>query len=269
MDIQSICKAFAEDGFVILKDFMPIALLDRFEATIDTVTRAELDEIGFDHEGLSTVKAMAALEAQDRDRFFKVAAAVGGTYDALRLATHDNLAQLAETVHAEKSTSPLVCSIIGLFWNQRDNKRLQYDWHQESVDYVDFDWSFHGWFPLFDDVPLERGPMEVARASHGKNYPYEMRRKTGSGTQLIPLIDVEKEFETLPLPVSRGDMILFHHALVHRTGVNQTDTPRVSGILRFTPAVTRGQFLPMIKYQYANENHKDKVRENAAVYTEL
>ena len=193
MDIPAINKTFAEDGFVILKDFIPLPLLEKFESTIDAVTRAELDEIGQSHDGLTTVKAMALLEAQDRERFFKVAATVGGTYDALRLATNEKLATLAESIHDEKSTSPLVCSIIGLFWNQRDNKRLQYGWHQESVDYVDFDWSFHGWFPLFDDVPLERGPMEVARASHGKNYPYEMRRKIGAGTQLIPLVDVEKE----------------------------------------------------------------------------
>jgi len=165
-------------------------------------------------------------------------------------------------------TAVEVCSIIGLFWNQKSNARLQYDWHQESTDYVDFDWSFHGWFPLFADVPLERGPMVVAKGSHGQNYPYEMYRKRGAGTQLRPLIDVDAQFEAVPLPVKRGDLILFHHALIHRTGQNQTDVPRVSGILRFTPAIARKRYMPMIRYQYADEGHKDRVQAKAARYIE-
>jgi len=268
MDRSAHFEAFHRNGYTVIENFFPLPLLERFETAIHRVASIELAAIGENASGMTAIEAMTRLESTNKPKFFSLAASIGGTYDGLRMATFAPLAELAEELNAMHSNSPLVCSIIGLFWNQKSNTRLQYDWHQESVDYVDFDWSFHGWFPIFSDVPLERGPMVVAKGSHTQNYPYEMHRKKGGGTQLRPLIDVDSKFEAVPLPVKRGDLILFHHALVHRTGQNQTDIPRVSGILRFTPAIARDRYMPMIRYQYADEGHKERVRANAARYIE-
>jgi hypothetical protein len=91
------------------------------------------------------------------------------------------------------------------------------------------------WLAL-SDAMRDAGCLEVVPGSQRLGYqPYEyLKEESGRGRPLAAVGNFEGQF--LPVPVLRGDGLAFDTRLIHRSGVNRSNEPRIGFNIRFTRA---------------------------------
>ena len=109
-------------------------------------------------------------------------------------------------------------------------------WHQDNgvvVEEADETDMLTVWFSL-TDADMEQGPLKVVPGSHHPGLLTHCTNYQGKGGREIPerLFEV---YETLPLPVKRGDVIFLHRHTVHGSLSNHSDRIRWSFDLRYNP----------------------------------
>ncbi|MEE2754816.1 MAG: phytanoyl-CoA dioxygenase family protein [Candidatus Latescibacterota bacterium] len=109
-------------------------------------------------------------------------------------------------------------------------------WHQDNgvvVEEADETDMLTVWFSL-TDADMEQGPLKVVPGSHHPGLLTHCTNYQGIGGREIPerLFEV---YETLPLPVKRGDVIFLHRHTVHGSLSNHSDRIRWSFDLRYNP----------------------------------
>lgn len=103
-------------------------------------------------------------------------------------------------------------------------------WHQDAgVTWAEADPYFilTVWLPMAE-ATLENGCLEILPRVHGRGLMAHLRE---GGTHIAP--EEMPEGEPLPLPVRKGDVILIHKEIPHRSLPNRTDMVRWSMDLRY------------------------------------
>lgn len=235
---------YAEHGFKVIHGLYSDRDLWGFEEAVKCLAGRQ-----------PVLAALSVLEQNHPEKFYQICSNVGGTIGGLSLFTDNLVEELVQIFgHNVLTITP---SLPILFWNARLTTRLHYDWHQEYSYFHGQPKGCHLWFPIFNDVTPEDGPMRIAIGSHKESYPYSHEKVTQGLTQLRPCIDVEKTFSIYEACIPRGSAILFDHKTIHCTGVNKTDRPRVSGIIRFVDTLASpGGFTPMLGFVF-----KDRIAQ--------
>lgn len=245
--------SYTRDGFTYVERAFPKARLDAFERGLCRVA----DKLGC-AIGDDPLTSLREAERSNPQAFYSICSQGGGTLAGLNLIASENLQYALGEIFGLESevvqpTHPVV------FWNDADVKRLQYDWHQEANYFHGVPDGCHVWFPLFEDTTHTNGPMLIAKGSHRSVHGYRHEKRANALTQLIPLIDVEKEFEIHECVCKRGDAVIFHHNAIHCTGPNISDRPRASGIIRVINSLSASTWLPMMEFTF-----KSKVEQSVA-----
>ncbi|MGQ0832002.1 MAG: phytanoyl-CoA dioxygenase family protein [Microthrixaceae bacterium] len=144
------------------------------------------------------------------------------------------------SVATDARWAPLVLPLLGtgdarLYWEQAVAKppqaRTELPWHQDNgytplvpEEYVTC------WLAL-DDADLDNGCLWVIPGSHRQG---TIRHHNGPGPFRIghdgPAAD------GVPVPISRGSVLVFSSLLMHRSGPNTTERPRRAWILQYCSA---------------------------------
>lgn len=117
------------------------------------------------------------------------------------------------------------------------DKRLTYDWHQETGYYPGVsDRIFNFWFPIFESATADNGAMSVLEGSHTLdklNYK-KVSRDTGY-TNLIPaeIQKITAKYNEHWCLCDPGTLVMFDGNLIHRSNWNHTSRTRFSGVMRF------------------------------------
>ncbi|MEZ4320367.1 MAG: phytanoyl-CoA dioxygenase family protein [Myxococcota bacterium] len=135
---------------------------------------------------------------------------------------------------ARRALGDAVSLYRSVLWNKGPDGGMAVPWHQDDGRFWGLDRppSLQVWTAL-DDAPAEAGCLEVVPGSHlgGLATPE-------GGTLTGALVD-EADARALALPAVRGECILVHNHLWHRTGVNRTGAPRKALSVSFLDASTR------------------------------
>ena len=120
------------------------------------------------------------------------------------------------------------------------DKRLVYNYHQESNYLKEYEDILNIHFPIFNQSNLENGTMSVLSKTHTLgNLKYIKKRfSKNSFTDLIP-IGIEKiknKYEEIFFELNLRDVVFFHKYLIHKSNFNNTNKCRIVGIGRFTNA---------------------------------
>ncbi|MCP4810511.1 MAG: phytanoyl-CoA dioxygenase family protein [Proteobacteria bacterium] len=110
-----------------------------------------------------------------------------------------------------------------VLWNKAPGRNMATPWHQDDGRFWGLDRppSLQFWTAL-DDAPVEAGCLEVVPGSHRGGLA------TPEGGTITPesLAEADAEARAVPLPARRGEALLVHNHVWHRTGHNHTGHPR-------------------------------------------
>jgi len=132
------------------------------------------------------------------------------------------------------------------FLNLIKDKRLVYNYHQESpyMKGIKDVTSIH--FPIFRKTNFKNGTMSVLDKSHKISHvPYKKIIKKNSYTDLIPknIKTIIKKYDEVFINLNVGDIILFHKDLIHKSNFNKSNKPRVCFVGRFTQDYNISKFV--------------------------
>lgn len=118
------------------------------------------------------------------------------------------------------------------------DKRLVYDFHQESNYMKGFDNIFNIHYPLMRTSNLKNGTMSVLSGSHklGTLNFKKSRISHNSYTDLIPegIDKIKKSFNEVFNFLELGDVVIFHKDLIHKSNSNFSKLTRPVGVSRLT-----------------------------------
>lgn len=121
------------------------------------------------------------------------------------------------------------------------DKRLTYDFHQESNYMKGFDDIINVHYPIFRSATPVNGTMSVlARSPKLGTLPYTKTRVAqNSYTSLIPvnMPGIATEYAETHLHLDQGDCVFFHKDLIHRSNFNSSNLCRPIGISRLSQSL--------------------------------
>lgn len=241
---MDLISDFKQNGFVLLKGEMKG--LDDFERAaleLFTMQASKIDQYRKKAQALATVppfEKLSALcemmEAADKEalyqvqKFFPSCPQMRRPFDApLRLIPKTDLDQGTWLIDGP-----------GIFINRPGTERLLYKWHSEQHYYPKRRLFYNAWFPLFDAKTKANGTMSFKVGSHKRTYPFSEyqgynRDTQGKANYFIQYEIPENfvsEFEEHYVEAERGDLVIFHSNLVHRSNANPSDKYSFAGVAR-------------------------------------
>ena len=116
------------------------------------------------------------------------------------------------------------------------DKRLVYNFHQESSYYLDYKNTIHFHFPIYNNVNLENGAMSALSKTHKINRIKKnnfIKKKKGF-LSIIPK-NIEKltnSYEHVVFELKIRDLLIFDGNLIHKSNLNKSNKCRVVCISR-------------------------------------
>ena len=220
-------KEYNEKGFVVLKNQIPEEALDQIINETHQVFKLKMNSVGFsfdkEKQHLETDELFNFFEKHS-DEYVGCMKAIQNLPSLYKLGLSPELLTIVKQLGLKFPayiTKPLI------LLNSEKTSTQTHHWkipvHQ---DWRSIQGSLNGvvvWVPLAD-VPLELGPVEVISTSHHRGLqPTEednwfMHVKEG----------YFKDEEFVPVPLERGDLVIFSMLLIHRSGVNKSNKIRYS-----------------------------------------
>jgi phytanoyl-CoA hydroxylase len=240
-----MAQAFAEDGFLVVEDFMPATFCDRLKA------RALALVEGFDAEAHATVFSTTSAahardayfqESGDKIRFFFEEEAFDAA-GSLRQPKAQSINKIGHAMHdldpvfSAFSRHPHLAALAkGLF---RDPLLLQsmfifkppriggeVSWHQDSTFLTTEPLSVIGFWFALEDANVDNGGMMAIRGGHKGALRSRFYRK--NGTLVTETLD-PSPYPTGPkvaLNAKKGALVALHGLLPHWSGPNRSDRSR-------------------------------------------
>jgi len=231
---------FEEQGYLLLRGVLTDADLDpvisEYERHIDRRARALLAEgkITELHEDEPFDRRLVSISRQCDEIYSNLDIMHFRGQASFEFLRNDNLLDLAEGfVGPEITCSPVQHTRAklpeGLTPSAGDAHIAP--WHQDAgafVEAADPHFVLTVWLPLSAARP-ENGCLQIIPRGHADGLQ-QHRIERG-----LVMIDVDEETSTrgLSLPMDKGDVLLMHKAMPHRSTLNHTDTVRWSMDLRF------------------------------------
>lgn len=215
-------RAYREDGFFFLRDFIPRTMLAELSQRIDDLMDGKIrrDGMSFEKdvspaEQKLAVRPTSSFSGPSRD-YRKIK---GFEYDDLFLRLFQ-CAKLRTT--CEALIGPHVSCMRAMLFNKPALHGAELPFHQD----VHAKWPMTAspeltvWI-AFDDATVANGCMEFAVGSHKHG-------RIGEGH----FLDLKDEPQYAPpdkrrmIEVKAGEAVVFHCALLHRSGANHSPLPR-------------------------------------------
>ena len=239
-------ELFRSEGFAIIKNAISPKSIQRIESDIESIFNTfcqanDASEIAEADANLPLRFAM--LEKHSQKLFYDFSLLVGDLESLNNPAVSREFADFIHKVF-ESFNVPFSSTHAGLFFNIKNVKRLQYNWHQERSYFKNHELGVHFWGPLFNDIQTTGGPMLIKTKSHTNHINFKEIAAEGALTQMQTDSNEIAKMKTVECNINRGDIVVFDHKCVHCTKeVDSEDLPRVAFIRRFA-AKADGSMLP-------------------------
>ncbi len=254
--LRAAHTAFWRDGYACLPGFLSAAAAQVLAARIHGIMNGELDAAPFffQHDSASgsyqdltfgsgyrgPSPAYRKIEKLERDPILRT------------WIEHAALAPIVRALAQREFTAPPqpVALYRAVAWNKAAGGGTALPWHQDGGLFwgIDRPGTVQVWTAL-DDAPVAAGCVEVVPGSHLRGLA------TPQGGTIPNPVMAPYEQEIVALPAQRGDVILLHNYVWHRSGRNSTEAARLAISVSYLDGATRctrrrhepRTFLPMFE----------------------
>ena len=120
-----------------------------------------------------------------------------------------------------------------MFMNKPAREGTQLNWHQDRWSHLDRE-PLLTIYTALDPATAENGCVRIIPNSHRNLVP--LTRPDERRAQMERIV---AEFESIPLELEVGEVVLLHNWMFHSSGVNSSDVPRRAFSICFMPAETK------------------------------
>jgi len=220
---------FNEFGFLSLKGIIP-------QEQIDVLIR-DLIFLFEPYSGISENpidSAIINLDRGDKEKLFSIHSSMYKLMSIKKLSCFFT-DYIQKTFCLDK---PILEISSGILLGIPNDKRLVYDFHQESSYMKGFSDIFNIHFPILRTSSIENGTMSVLSGSHKLGHlDYDKKRfSENSYTNLTPkdILKIQDSYTEQHCYLEVGDVIIFHKDLIHKSNNNLSELTRPVGVHRLT-----------------------------------
>jgi len=242
--------AIANVGHVTLNDFFSEEALHAFETLIVDLFLLQAKKIGeyranaieIENSGLSNLDRFSAvyemMEQDDKEALYQVQKFLASSVRSRALFDERFEILTAESLNSKRNS--ILIDGPALFVNRPNTERLLYKWHSEAHYYPKRRRFLNIWFPLFDDKSKTNGTMSFRERTHLRDFPFsdyqgynkDTQNKSNYFIQYEIPENLVKDYKEHLCEVNRGDLIVFHQNLVHRSNQNTSKRYSVAAVAR-------------------------------------
>ena len=225
-----IKKHYDKYGWVSLKNYIKKTEIDLIQHELDCFYKLNAKK--------KCLEALIFLDKKNKKKLYNLHTISNKLNSIKKVLSRISIIQ---TILLNKKDIPIIEIASGYMISLPRDKRLVYDFHQESNYMPNFSDILNIHFPIFHQSNIKNGTMSVLSKSHKlKNLKYIKKRiSNNSYTNLIPsnIEKIKKNFDEIHLELNVGDVVFFHKDLIHKSNYNLTKTCRPVGIGRYTSSI--------------------------------
>ena len=154
--------------------------------------------------------------------------------------TRSLFADLCRQVYGKERS---IACMRAMFINKPVGGSSDLVWHQDRWSHLDRDPKITVWTAL-DPATIDNGCVEIVPGSHRRvlNPSHTAGFLTDNQRHQLTtkLATVNPDFRTVQLELNPGEAVLLHNWTLHRSGTNNTDTPRRAFSVCYMDSATRG-----------------------------
>ena len=274
MNLDLIEKNYLDNGYVVLRDFFPKNILERFKNSLSGHIINQLNKHNLKNfkdplnNGLIELNKIRA-DKNKLDSVQIIYNTVRKLPELFELMSDEKLLTVIKRLSGLDAINPNLSPYIWEAFCRIDPpKDNTYDlkWHQESYFTLPNSNSVQLWAPMINDVSLEetgtisaikkshlRGELTHSIVRHNENYISESIKDEKIQTN-------DRDHENFSLKV--GDVLLFHENLIHKTINNKGKKVRYTMIVNYSnPCLSNFKFMSenevIIYHKMRTDNAKD------------
>ena len=273
MNLDLIEKNYLDNGYVVLRDFFPKNILERFKNSLSGHIINQLNKHKLKNfkdplnNGLIELNKIRA-DKNKLDSIQIIYNTVRKLPELFELMSDEKLLTVIKRLSGLDAINPSLSPYIWEAFCRIDPpKDNTYDlkWHQESYFTLPNSNSVQLWSPMINNVSLEEtGTISAIRKSHlkGELIHSIVRHNENYISESIKdeNISIERDFENFSLNV--GDVLLFHENLIHKTINNKGKKVRYTMVVNYSnPCLSNFKFMSeeevIIYHKMRTDNAKD------------
>lgn len=218
-------KKYQSDGFYVAKGGFSEEKLGALRHDIRTIFKQ------YAKKGETVHETCIRLDKEDKDLLFRISRLTSRFVSMNEIVLECSRYAL----HFLPKGNYVVCE-VGVLFGLPEDKRLVYNWHQESSYMPNYKHVVNFWFPVFEPSSYENGTMSCLTGSYKLGHlPAEKKKLAkNSFTDYIPenIEKIEKELKEHFFIQELGDIVMLDHDTIHRSNSNVSKKVRFSGIVR-------------------------------------
>lgn len=216
---------FKDFGYVLLRDAIPIKQLQAVAAELHRLVTHPIESknaLAYD---------ILQLESRSHQSVYNASITVGSSLAAYELICASQIKSYAAMAQFGTDYGLHVTPLHVDIQIPGSNK-WDWEWHSEDQYYPWAPEILNVWFPILGPtVAGKTGTIGLIPGSHTRAQVNTKSMARGT-LRIETAVSPKEEKSELQIEAAPGDLLLFHRTLIHRTCPNNSDAPRVTGILR-------------------------------------
>ena len=236
-------EAFESQGYSIVENVIPLDSLNDIEDVLTAALRG--GDTRHPNRGLE--RLILDRERENHDHVYSSCASVGSSLLAYRLIDRSGILSVCSAI---TGADPAYLHTMPLHITAQLPGDPSYDitWHQERTYYPWCPDILSIWFPLLRPSTADTGTMEIIPCSHRRGArACRSYLSSGGVRQIEAKLDPSEDQCGVAVSIPPGSLIAFSSNLVHRSVMNRSNKPRLTGILRVVNMTTQSEYRPLYK----------------------
>ena len=215
---------FKKNGYLILESFLDKVQIEKIKESLIFMINEQLKKNGI-QENKTLDEGLLALRKIDKKAAIKIYQASHRLFHLKKISSDPSIEKIGKKLLG--SNNYLITG-ESLRYDPPFEDKLLIDWHQDYPFIQDSENSLVFWFPLRDMSP-QGGGVKLIPGSHLQGI---RKVKTQKDTNWIELCHPPKNKNTITPLLKKGDVLIMHTMLLHKSESNQSDQVRWTGQFR-------------------------------------